>query len=33
MKVIKLIWKPQKIVSMAHPGCCAQGGGCGKKHG
>lgn len=33
MKVVKLIWRPKNIVSMAHPGCCAQNGGCTKKHG
>jgi hypothetical protein len=23
----------KKITGMAHPGCCKQDGGCGKKHG
>jgi len=33
MKKIVIKWTPQKVQSMSHPGCCAQGGGCTKKHG
>jgi hypothetical protein len=25
--------RKSKILGMSHPGCCAQGGGCPKKHG
>jgi hypothetical protein len=32
MKKVTLKWQPNKIVGMAHPGCCRQDGGCGKKH-
>lgn len=33
MKKITLKWDNYLIVSKAHPGCCTQNGGCGKKHG
>lgn len=33
MKKITVKWKPERLVSCSHPGCCKQDGGCGKKHG
>lgn len=32
MKTVTLKWQPELIVAKSHPGCCAQNGGCGKKH-
>lgn len=33
MKKISLTWEPKLVAGKAHPGCCTQNGGCGKKHG
>ncbi|KKS30624.1 MAG: hypothetical protein UV00_C0025G0003 [candidate division WWE3 bacterium GW2011_GWF1_42_14] len=35
MKKVAVRWtkRQKRIVGRSHPGCCAQGGGCTKKHG